>query len=1023
MPSTYTVNLGIEKPATGEQSGTWGDTTNLNFDILDQAINGAISITLASAGTSGSPNTLAISDGATSDGRNKWIEFTDGGDLGATAFVQLTPNDAEKIVFIRNSLSGSRSVILFQGTYDAGRDLEVPAGVDMVVKFSGGGATATTTDLFTKLRATEITTPTLTTDDLTAGTADINDGTVEAVIGGTTPKAGTFTTLTATSYGGITEANLVDKSATETVSGAWTFSSTLTAASNIVVGGTVDGRDVATDGTKLDTIETSATADQTDAEIRTAVEAASDSNVFTDADHTKLNAIEASADVTDTTNVTAAGALMDSEVTNLAQVKAFDSSDYATAAQGTTADAALPKSGGAMTGAITTNSTFDGRDVATDGTKLDGIEASADVTDTANVTAAGALMDSELTAIASVKALNQGVATGDSPQFVGITSTANVIVGGNLTVNGTTTTLNTATLDVEDKNITINYGAGDTTGSANGAGITIQDAVDASTDATLLWDTTNDEFDFSHPINVAGTSVFASLDISGDIDVDGTTNLDAVDIDGNTDISGTLDVGGQLTGTDARFTDSDVSLELFETGAAANEGLWRFRANANALELLARNDANDDGSVPLQITRTGTVVDQIQLNATTLDFNGNVDTSGNVGIGTAPNSGSHTSWANLFMGTKGNLISSTGAGGIYGMLVTDNLYIPASTGSWAYRTANAASHYTQHGGEHSWYNAASGSADATATLTERMRIDSSGDITMGGAVDISGRTVKIENATDPRLIISDSTATTHEKAWAVRSDDSTFKISTLNDSDSAQANAISIERTGAVVDEIQLDATLVDINGAVDISSTIAAAGNVTVEKSVPVLVLDNSDNTSGDRSFVRFDSNTTARAYVGTGNLIAGGRDDLQFRVVNGGLYFSGNDAATTHFALSSAGVLTTPNLSASEVGYKGMPINSQAGDYTAVLTDAGKTIYKGSGGSGETFTIPANASVAYPIGTVIRVVNIGGGNLSLVVTTDNMYLLGAGSTGTRTIGNWGAAVLEKVEATNWVVSGVNLT
>jgi hypothetical protein len=73
---------------------------------------------------------------------------------------------------------------------------------------------------------------------------------------------------------------------------------------NIVVSGTVDGRDIATDGTKLDTIETN-------------------------------------ADVTDTTNVTAAGALMDTEITNLAQVKAFDSADYATAAQGTTADSAL----------------------------------------------------------------------------------------------------------------------------------------------------------------------------------------------------------------------------------------------------------------------------------------------------------------------------------------------------------------------------------------------------------------------------------------------------------------------------------------------------------------------------------------------------------------------------------------------------------------------------------------------------------------------------------------------------------
>lgn len=206
MPSTYTVNLGIEKPATGEQSGTWGDTTNINFDILDQAINGAVAITLASAGTSGSPNTLAISDGAVSDGRNKWIEFVDGGDLGATAYVQLTPNDAEKIVFIRNSLSGSRSVILFQGTYDAARDLEVPAGVDMVVKFSGGGATATATDVFTRLRATAIETP-----SLTATTADINGGTVDGTtIGGATPAAGTFTNLTANTDLTINSTTTVD---------------------------------------------------------------------------------------------------------------------------------------------------------------------------------------------------------------------------------------------------------------------------------------------------------------------------------------------------------------------------------------------------------------------------------------------------------------------------------------------------------------------------------------------------------------------------------------------------------------------------------------------------------------------------------------------------------------------------------------------------------------------------------------------------------------------------------------------
>ena len=97
------------------------------------------------------------------------------------------------------------------------------------------------------------------------------------------------------------------------------------------------------------------------------------------ADKTKLDGIEANADVTDATNVTAAGALMDSEVTNLADVKAFDPADYATAAQGTTANNALPKAGGTMSGNITMagSQTVDGRDLSVDGAKLDGIATGA----------------------------------------------------------------------------------------------------------------------------------------------------------------------------------------------------------------------------------------------------------------------------------------------------------------------------------------------------------------------------------------------------------------------------------------------------------------------------------------------------------------------------------------------------------------------------------------------------------------------------------------------------------------------
>ena len=235
MPSTYTTNLGIEKIATGEQSGTWGTTTNTNLDLIDEAVNGIISITLSSAGSSGSPNDLPITNGSSSNGRNKFIEFVDGGDLGGTAYVQLTPNDAEKIVHIRNSLSGSRSIIVFQGTYNASNDFEIANGADVLLKFNGGGSGATVTDVNVDLTVTgltvttaDVTTLNATTVDTTnievtnlkakdgtaAGsiadstgvvtiasavltTADINGGTADNVtIGGSTAAAGTFTTFT-----------------------------------------------------------------------------------------------------------------------------------------------------------------------------------------------------------------------------------------------------------------------------------------------------------------------------------------------------------------------------------------------------------------------------------------------------------------------------------------------------------------------------------------------------------------------------------------------------------------------------------------------------------------------------------------------------------------------------------------------------------------------------------------------------------------------------------------------------------
>ena len=170
---------------------------------------------------------------------------------------------------------------------------------------------------------------------------------------------------------------------------------------------------------KLNAIEDSATADQTASEIRTLVDSASDSNVFTDADHSKLDGIEASADVTDTANVTSAGALMDSELTSIADVKALDQSVIS---------GAEPTFGTAnMSDASNKRFMTDAQE-----TKLDSVESNADVTDTANVTSAGALMDSEVTNLSFVKGLTSGISSGNV-----LVANANVADNDFLKIDGT----------------------------------------------------------------------------------------------------------------------------------------------------------------------------------------------------------------------------------------------------------------------------------------------------------------------------------------------------------------------------------------------------------------------------------------------------------------------------------------------------------------------------------------------------------------------------------------------------------
>ena len=132
--STYTTRTGIEKPATGTQSGTWGDTTNTNFDIIDTALNGIV--TLALSGTS---SNLTTTDGTVTDGMNKMI-ICSGSPSGAHT-ITVVPNDAEKIYFVTNNTT--QSVIFSQGS---GANATVAASESRIIHCDGAGSGAAVTD-------------------------------------------------------------------------------------------------------------------------------------------------------------------------------------------------------------------------------------------------------------------------------------------------------------------------------------------------------------------------------------------------------------------------------------------------------------------------------------------------------------------------------------------------------------------------------------------------------------------------------------------------------------------------------------------------------------------------------------------------------------------------------------------------------------------------------------------------------------------------------------------------------------
>jgi hypothetical protein len=200
--------------------------------------------------------------------------------------------------------------------------------------------------------------------------------------------------------------------------------------------------------------------------------------------------------------------------------------------------------------------------------------------------------------------------------------------------------------------------------------------------------------------------------------------------------------------------------------------------------------------------------------------------------------------------------------------------------------------------------------------------------------------------------------------------------------------------------------TALNIGAATDTTLARASAGNLSVE--------GNLIYRAGGTDVPVTDGGTGAStAAAAATNLGLGTGDSPQFAGINVG------NASDTTITRDSAGVIAVEGVPI----FPNLPQNSQSAAYTTVLADANKHIlHPTADNNARTFTIAANAAVAYPIGTAITFVNQIN-TVTIAINSDTLVLAGAGTTGSRTLAANGMATALKIASTTWMINGVGLT
>ena len=252
---------------------------------------------------------------------------------------------------------------------------------------------------------------------------------------------------------------------------------------------------------------------------------------------------------------------------------------------------------------------------------------------------------------------------------------------------------------------------------------------------------------------------------------------------------------------------------------------------------------------------------------------------------------------------------------------------------------------------------------------------------------------------------------TVSKVWMIENATSGSQIITIKQGSGATVNVPNGSKVMVVTDGAGAGAAVLNANpsaGVVDLATGVTGT--------LPV--------ANGGTGITSFGSGVAT--FLGTpssANLATAVTDETG----SGALVFATSPTLVTPvLGTPTSGTLSNCTVDGTDaVGFKTVPQNSKSADYTLVLADSGKHIlHPTADATARTFTIPANGSVAYPIGTAITFVNQhGAGTLTIAITTDAMYLSDAGTTGSRTLAVNGVATAIKVTSTEWLISGTGLT